>query len=74
MVAYIGSRTDGENLKLTEKLNKPGVMVMIGAGPSCDQLADIKERSEARQKLVEEGVNIIESDVSFFYPLTFYDY
>lgn len=63
LIAYIGPRTDPDNLSLAEKLNDLGVMVMIGTAPSYDHLDSSEERSEAYRRLLEEGVNIIESDL-----------
>jgi len=63
MIAYIGPRTNPDNLKLARKLNEHGVMAMIGAGPSYDHLETAEERSRAYQQLIEEGVTIIESDL-----------
>src|SRR5690625_7793141 len=63
MIAYIGPRTNPDNLKLARKLHEHGVMAMIGAGPSYDHRETAEERSRAYQQLIAEGGTIIDSEL-----------
>lgn len=62
LIAYIGPKFTPENKVLMEKLHKLGVMVMIGAAPSYDKLADASQRAEAYRQIINDGADIIESD------------
>src|SRR5690625_491289 len=59
--AYVGPELNRESRELIDLLHEQGVMVMIGAGPSYDTL-EPEERGDAYRKLIESGVDIIETD------------
>src|SRR5690625_4346482 len=63
MIAYIGPRTNPDNLKLARKLNEHGVMAMIGARPSYQHLGTGVERSRAYKGPCEEGASSIEEEL-----------
>lgn len=64
IMAYVGPRINEETLELAAMLHERGAMAMIGAAPSYDKL-DSAERTEAYQKVISSGFDVIESD----YPI-----
>jgi glycerophosphoryl diester phosphodiesterase len=62
LLAYVGSVSTKDNQELYDMLHKRGVMVMVGAAPSYDTLKTPAERAAAYRKILQDGVDIIESD------------
>lgn len=63
IMAYVGPLTRPENKVLYDLLHGRGVKVMISAAPTYDKLEDSGERKAAYQKIIEEGADVIESDL-----------
>lgn len=63
IMAYVGPLSKPENKKLYDLLHERGVKVMISAAPSYDKLKSSEERSEAYVRCIEEGADVIESDL-----------
>lgn len=61
--AYVGSLSKPENKNLYDLLHDRGVKVMVSAAPSYDKLEDAEERRSAYLKTIEEGADVIESDL-----------
>ncbi|HLT08983.1 MAG TPA: glycerophosphodiester phosphodiesterase family protein [Cyclobacteriaceae bacterium] len=62
IMAYVGPLSKPENKELYDLLHSKGVKVMISAAPSYDKLEE-GERMAAYVKTIEEGADIIESDL-----------
>jgi glycerophosphoryl diester phosphodiesterase len=63
IMAYVGPLSKPENKALYNLLHARGVKVMISAAPSYDKLEDAEERRMAYVKTIEEGADVIESDL-----------
>src|SRR5690606_36965319 len=63
IMAYVGPLSKPENKQLYDLLHERGVKVMISAAPSYDKLESMEERSEAYVRCIEEGADVIESDL-----------
>ena len=63
IMAYVGPLSKPENQVLYDLLHERGVKVMISAAPSYDKTEDPEEREAAYQKVVEDGADVIESDL-----------
>jgi glycerophosphoryl diester phosphodiesterase len=63
IMAYVGSEDKPENNSLYELLHQKGVMCMVAAAPIYDKLERADDRKTAYQQLVNNGVDIIESDL-----------
>lgn len=63
IMAYVGPLSKPENQVLYDLLHKRGVKVMISAAPSYDKAEDPEARKAAYQKIVEDGADVIESDL-----------
>lgn len=63
IMAYVGPLSKPENKALYDLLHERGVKVMISAAPSYDKLDDAEERRKAYVKTIEEGADVIESDL-----------
>lgn len=61
MMAYIGPEVTPENRELIDLLHERNVMVMVGTAPSYDKL-EPEQRKKAYRKLIETGIDIIETD------------
>lgn len=63
IMAYVGPLGKAENQELYDLLNDQGIKVMISAAPIYDKLKNPEEREAAYQKIIEEGADVIESDL-----------
>ena len=63
IMAYLGPLSKPENKALYDLLHDRGVKVMISAAPSYDKLEDPEERKSAYIRTIEEGADVIESDL-----------
>jgi glycerophosphoryl diester phosphodiesterase len=63
IMAYVGPLSKPENKQLYDLLHERGVKVMISAAPSYDKLESSEERKAAYIKAIEEGADVIESDL-----------
>ena len=63
IMAYVGPVSKPENKQLYDLLHERGVKVMISAAPSYDKLENTEERKAAYIKTIEEGADVIESDL-----------
>lgn len=63
IMAYVGPLSKPENKQLYDLLHQRGVKVMISAAPSYDKLENSEERMAAYVKTIEEGADVIESDL-----------
>jgi glycerophosphoryl diester phosphodiesterase len=63
IMAYVGPLSKPENKQLYDLLHERGVKVMISAAPSYDKLESAEERKAAYIKTVEEGADVVESDL-----------
>lgn len=64
-MAYVGSLSKPENIKLYEKLHAKGIKVMVSAAPSYDKMEAGEEQDEAYRKVFIDGADVLESD----YPI-----
>ena len=63
IMAYVGPLSKPDNKVLYELLHERGVKVMISAAPTYDKLDGPEERKSAYVKTIEEGADVIESDL-----------
>ncbi|RDC56389.1 glycerophosphodiester phosphodiesterase [Pedobacter chinensis] len=63
MIAYIGPTNKPENKVLYDMLHARGVMCMISAAPTYDQLPEAEERAKNYRETFEQGADILESDL-----------
>src|SRR5690606_36983235 len=63
IMACVGPLSKPENKRLYDLLHERGVKVMISAAPSYDKLENAEERKNAYIKTIEEGADVIESDL-----------
>src|SRR5690554_916741 len=63
IMAYVGPLSKPESKALYDLLHERGVKVMISAAPSYDKLEDPEERKSAYIKTIEEGADVIKSDL-----------
>lgn len=63
LIAYVGPEINDATKSLITKLNKKGVMCMIGAAPSYDLLKTAEERGKAYQMVMDKGASILETDL-----------
>jgi glycerophosphoryl diester phosphodiesterase len=62
VMAYVGSRDKPEKKPLYTLLHQKGMMCMVAAAPEYDRLQSAAERTAAYQRIIQSGVDIIESD------------
>lgn len=63
MIAYIGAQNKPENKELQDLLHAKGVMCMISAAPTYDQVRDSVGRAERYRETFRMGADILESDL-----------
>jgi glycerophosphoryl diester phosphodiesterase len=62
-MAYVGPQDNPENKPLYDLLHEKGIMCMVAAAPVYDKLPTAEERKSAYQRIIQNGVDIIESDL-----------
>lgn len=63
VMAYVGPQDKPENKGLYDLLHQKGIMCMVAAAPVYDRLPTAKERKTAYRRIIQSGVDIIESDL-----------
>lgn len=63
IMAYIGPNVKPENQKMYALLHAKGVKCMISAASTYDKLPTKEERAEAYRKIVQDGADVIETDL-----------
>jgi glycerophosphoryl diester phosphodiesterase len=63
VMAYVGPQDNPENKPLYDLLHEKGIMCMVAAAPVYDKLPTAEERKSAYQRIIQNGVDIIESDL-----------
>jgi len=63
IMAYVGPLSKPENQALYDLLHDRGVKVMISAAPTYDKAENAEDREAAYRKIVEDGADVIESDL-----------
>jgi len=63
VMAYIGPNVKPENQTMYKLLHDKGVKCMISSAPTYDKLKTKEERAEAYRAIVEDGADVIESDL-----------
>lgn len=62
IIAYVGPAITPETREVIDLLHERGVMCMVSTAPTDDKLETPEIRAEAYQKIIRQGVDIIESD------------
>jgi glycerophosphoryl diester phosphodiesterase len=63
VMAYVGPQDKPENKAFYDLLHQKGIMCMVAAAPVYDKLQNAEERKSAYQRIIRNGVDIIESDL-----------
>ncbi|MFC0321886.1 MULTISPECIES: glycerophosphodiester phosphodiesterase family protein [Olivibacter] len=63
MIAYIGPDIKPDNQVMYKLLHAKGIRCMISAAPTYDKLKTKEERAKAYRAIIEDGADVLESDL-----------
>lgn len=63
IMAYIGPENSPQAQQMLKMLHERGVKCMISAAPTYDKLTDPAARAEAYRQIIQDGTDVIESDL-----------